>query len=250
MKISQNKRITISLLVISALFWMLLLVNPGHIMAMRYCHVFTLCPSPTSFQMLLEMKFFSSQFIGWGLMVIAMMLPKLILPIQFIYKQSFKRYRFVCSLLFVFGYILTWMIVGVFMIAIIMGFNLLLPMSYIPAMGMFAIAIVWEISPMKQWFLNLGHDHRILPAFGWKAFRDSLSFGLTHGVWCIGSGWALMLFPMLLPEGHNVAMLMVTFVMISEHLENPRFPKWFLTPRLKLLKIIISQTKIRLITAF
>lgn len=249
MKLSQNKRITISLLVISALFWMLLLVNPGHIMAMRYCHVFASCPSPTSFQMLLGMKFFSSQFIGWGLMVVAMMLPKLILPIQFIYQQSFKRYRFVCALLFVLGYMQIWMIAGFFMITVIMGFNLLLPLSYIPAMGLFAIAIVWEISPMKQWFLNLGHDHRILSAFGWKAFRDSLFFGLTHGVWCFGSGWALMLFPMLLPKGHNLAMLLVTFIMISEHLENPRFPMWFLPPRLKLLKIIIAQTRIKLITS-
>ena len=102
---------------------------------------------------------------------------------------------------------------------------------------------------MKQWFLNLGHDHRILSAFGWKAFRDSLFFGLTHGVWCFGSGWALMLFPMLLPKGHNLAMLLVTFIMISEHLENPRFPMWFLPPRLKLLKIIIAQTRIKLITS-
>ena len=248
MKLSQNKRIAINLVIISIFVWTLLLVNPGHIMAMKYCHVFASCPSATSFQMLLEMKLFSAQLIGWGLMVVAMMLPKLILPIQFIYQQSFKRYRFLCSLLFVFGYILVWMVVGVFMIEIIMGVNLLLPMSYIPAFVLFVIALVWEISPIKQRFLNLGHDHRILSAFGWKAFRDSLFFGLTHGVWCIGSGWALMLFPMLLPKGHNLAMLVVTFIMISEHLEYPRFPKWLFIPRMKLLRIIVVQTKIKLMT--
>ncbi|MBP4139314.1 copper chaperone [Flavobacterium geliluteum] len=246
MKLSQNKRIAINLVIISIFVWTLLFVNPGHIMAMKYCHVFVSCPSATSFQMLLEMKLFSAQLIGWGLMVVAMMLPKLILPIQFIYQQSFKRYRFLCSLLFVFGYLLVWMIVGVFMIEIIMGVNLLLPGSYIPALGLFLIAVVWEISPMKQRFLNLGHDHQVLSAFGWKAFRDSLFFGLTHGVWCVGSGWALMLLPMLLPKGHNVAMLIVTFIMISEHLEYPRFPQWLFITRFKLLKIIVVQTKIRL----
>ncbi|CAD0000667.1 copper chaperone [Flavobacterium chungangense] len=246
MELSQNKRIAINIVIISIFVWTLLLVNPGHIMAMKYCHVFASCPTATSFQMLLQMKLFSSQLIGWALMVIAMMLPKLILPIQFIYKHSFKRYRFLCSLLFVFTYLLVWMVIGVFMIEIIMGVNLLLPISYIPALVLFVIVVIWEISPIKQRFLNLGHNHRILSAFGWKAFRDSFFFGFTHGVWCIGSGWALMLFPMLLPKGHDLAMLIVTFVMISEHLEYPRFPKWLFVPRMKLLKIIVVQTKIRL----
>jgi predicted metal-binding membrane protein len=249
MKLSKNKRITISLIIISVsiLVWMLLLVNPGHIMAMKHCHVFASCPTATSFEMLLEMKLFSAQLIGWGLMVVAMMLPKLILPIQFICQQSFKRYRFLCSLLFVLGYLLVWMLAGVFMIEVIMGLNLLLPMSYIPAFVVFIIAILWEFSPIKQRFLNRGHDHRILSAFGWKACSDSLLFGITHGVWCIGSGWALMLFPMLLPEGHNLSMILVTFMMISEHLEQPRFPQWHFKPRLKLVRIIVAQTRIKLL---
>ena len=250
MKLSRNNRIAINLVIISIslLVWILLLINPGHIMTMEHCHVSASGPSATSLKMLLEMNPFSSQLIGWGLMVVAMMLPKLILPIQFIYRQSFRCYRFLCSLLFVFGYLTAWMVAGVFMVAAIIGLNLLMPLSYIPALGVFIIAVIWQFSPVKQRFLNLGHDHRILPAFGFAAFRDSLFFGLKHGVWCIGAGWALMLFPMLLPQGHNLAMIIVTFIMLSEHLEHPKFPQWRFNLRLKLVRIIIAQARIRLMS--
>lgn len=248
MKLSQNNRIKINFVIIgiSILVWVLLLINPGHIMTMEHCHVSASGPSAASLQMLLEMNPFSSQLIGWELMVIAMMLPKLILPIQSIYIHSFKRYRFLCSFLFVLGYVSAWMVAGIFMVAAIIGLNLLMPMSYIPALGVFIIAVIWQSSPIKQRFLNLGHNHRPLSAFGWPAFRDSLLFGIEHGVWCIGAGWALMLFPMLLPMGHNLAMIIVTFIMISEHLEHPGFPRWHFKFRLKLLRAIIAQTKIKL----
>jgi predicted metal-binding membrane protein len=249
MRLSRNNRIKINFVIIgiSILVWVLLLINPGHIMTIEHCHVSASGPSTASLQMLLEMNPFSSQLIGWGLMVVAMMLPKLISPIQSIYIQSFKRYRFLNALLFVLGYIIVWMVAGVFMIGVIIGLNLLMPMSYIPALGVFIIAVVWQFSPIKQQFLNLGHDHRTLSAFGWASFRDSLHFGVMHGVWCVGAGWALMLFPMLLPQGHNLAMIIVTFIMISEHMEHPRFPQWHFNLRLKLLRIIVAQTRIKLI---
>jgi predicted metal-binding membrane protein len=85
-----------------------------------------------------------------------------------------------------------------------------------------------------------------LAAFGWAAYRDALMFGVMHGVWCVGSGWALMMLPMLLPEGHNLAMVIVTFIMLSEHFEHPRIPRWRMGFRGKLFRIVIAQTQIRL----
>lgn len=248
MKLSRNNRIIINLVIlsISAFVWVLLLINPGDIMTIEHCHVSASGPSAASLNMLLAMNPFSSQLIGWGLMVVAMMLPKLIPPIQAICMQSFKRYRFLLSSLFILGYLSTWMLAGVVMIGVILGLNLLMPMSYIPALAVGIVAVIWQFSPIKQRFLNLGHDHRPLAAFGWAANRDALLFGVMHGVWCIGSGWALMLFPMLLPKGHNLAMIIATFMMISEHMEHPRFPAWYLSFRLKLLRIIIAQTSIKL----
>src|SRR3546814_20852665 len=76
------------------------------------------------------------------------------------------------------------------MYGVILGVNLLMPMSYIPALVVGIIALVWQFSPVKQRCLNRGHDHRPLAAFGWRAHRDALLFGSVHGIWCVGSGWA------------------------------------------------------------
>ncbi|WP_460473396.1 copper chaperone [Emticicia fontis] len=219
-------------------------------MSVQHCHVSDSGPSNASLKMLLAMNPFSSLLTGWGLMVVAMMLPKLIFPIQLIYASSLKRQRLLSSLLFIFGYIGVWMIVGSFMIAIILGVHLLMPGSYIPAIVLGIIAIIWQFSPIKQRCLNRGHDHWTLAAFGWAANRDAILFGVMHGVWCVGAGWALMLLPMLLPVGHNLAMILVTFIMLSEHLEHPQFPRWRIDFRLKLFRIIVAQTKTRLQASF
>jgi predicted metal-binding membrane protein len=248
MKLSGTERFKIGFVIIgiSLVAWLLLLVNPGHIMTMEHCHVSAAGPSAASLNMLLQMNPFSSQLLGWGLMVAAMMLPKLIVPVQAIYLRSLRRYRFRCSSLFVLGYLTVWMIAGVFMVGIIIGLNLLMPGSYLPALGALIIAVVWQFSPVKQKFLNLSHDHYALRAFGWAANRDSLEFGVKHGLWCVGSGWALMLFPMLLPQGHNLAMIVVTYVMIAEHLEHPAAKIWRIRFPVKLLKYTLARTQMKL----
>jgi len=248
MRVSGKLRTTISLVIlgISILVWVLLLINPGQIMDVEHCHISYSGSCPASPQMLLEMNPVSSLLMGWGLMVVAMMFPKLILPIQYIYAYSLKRHRLLSAFLFILGYIAVWMVMGIFMIAIILGLHLLMPNSYLPAIGLGVIAIIWQFSPIKQHFLNKGHDHWTLAAFGWAANRDALLFGVMHGVWCVGSGWALMLLPMLLPQGHNIAMMIVTLIMLNEHLEHPQVPRWRIDFRWKLLRAIVAQTQIKI----
>ena len=129
---------------------------------------------------------------------------------------------------------------------LILAANFYFPQSFVPAILIGVIAIFWQFTPIKQRFLNRGHYHRPLAAFGLAAKRDALSFGLAHGFWCFCSGWALMLFPMLMPVGHNAAMLAVTLIMVSEHMEHPRIPKWYFGTRLKLLRIVWAQARLRL----
>jgi len=240
----------------SLVVWVLLLVNPCNIMTIEHCVMpeTVLCSGNTiapievnSFNTLLELNPFSMQLLGWGLMVMAMMLPKLTAPIQHIYIRSFKRYRFIFAMLFIFGYLSIWMIAGIIMTAIILFFNFLFPMSLLPAFCIGLMAWIYQCSPAKQLFLNRGHDHKSLPAFGFPAFRAVTVFGVMHGVWCVGSGWALMLFPMLLPEGHNIAMIIVTIMMISEHMEHPQPIKWGFKPRIILIKYLIAQVKFKLL---
>lgn len=239
-----RKSVSFCMLGVSAVFWILLLINPTKTLAIRHCAV-TTCPPTATFQTPLAMNSILALLAGWTLMVVTMMLPKLIMPIQHIYARSFRRQRFLSILLFVFGYAFVWTLVGIFMIAATLELRPLSPNSYLPAIGLGIIAVIWQFSPIKQRCLNRGHDHRSLTAFGLAANRDALVFGVMHGVWCVGSGWALMLLPALLPAGHNLAMIVVAFIMVGEHFEHPQTPRWSLNFRGKLFRMIIAQTQIK-----
>lgn len=225
-------------IILSTIFWIVLIFDPLNLLNGQSCHI-TESSSADGIS-------FSGLMIGWGLMVLAMMLPKLISPIEQIYEFSLKRKRLSSSVLFVLGYTTLWVIVGFFMNMVIVYLHSILPGSYIPAIVVGAIALIWQVSPIKQQFLNRGHDHRAIKAFGWQADADAFLFGLEHGLWCFGAGWALMWFPMLLPQGQNVTMLLVMFVMVSEHMEHPQVPSWKINFRLKLWRIFKKRTQMRL----
>jgi len=101
-----------------------------------------------------------------------------------------------------------------------------MPQSYLPATIVGLIALLWQASPFKQRCLNRCHSHRPLAAFGFAADLDVFRFGLEQGLWCVASCWAAMLFPMLLPEGHFIAMAAVAVLMFCERLDPPRAPAW------------------------
>ena len=221
-------------------------VNHGSMMTLAHGPVTDSGASPVSFQMLLEMNPISSLTAGWALMLLAMMSPTLITPIHHIRERSFKRRRARSVTLFVVSYAAIWMTAGGVLIAVMLMLNLLAPQSYLPAVGVGIIAVVWQCSPIKQRCLNRGHNHSELAAFGIAADLDALRFGMRHGVWCVGSCWALMLLPLLLPQGHFAAMAVVTYVMTSERLEQPRPLRWRLRFPGKLMRIVVAQTRIRL----
>jgi predicted metal-binding membrane protein len=196
--------------------------------------------------MLLAMNPPSSLMAGWALMLVAMMFPTLIAPIGHIVERSFKHRRAWSVALFILGYAAIWMAAGVVSLSVRLALSLLVPRSLLPAVVVGIAAFVWQCSPIKQRCLNRNHNHRELAAFGFAADLDVLRFGVTHGLWCVGSCWALMLFPMLLPEGHLAAMAAVSLLMISERLEQPHRLSWRLTLRGKLMRILIAQARIRL----
>ena len=236
--INSPNAVSWAILVSSFLFWIILLFDPLNLLNGQSCHIAT---TETS-----EASSFSGLMIGWTLMVLAMMLPKLISPIEHIFDRSLKRKRISSSLIFIAGYTLVWVILGFFMNLVIVALHSKMPGSYIPALVIGGIALIWQFSPIKQRFLNRGHDHRAIKTFGWSASGDAFNFGLEHGIYCFGAGWALMWFPMLLPQGHNLAMLLVMFIMVSEHMEHPQVPQWRFDLRLKLWRIIKAQTKLKL----
>lgn len=248
MRTSRRDSLTITILIVmvSGLAWVFLLANSGHAAPIEPRDVTYCGSSKAQITMSLEVNPISSRVTGWGLMVIAMMLPKLIVPIHGIYERSFKRSRLSSALLFVFGYITVWIAAGLLIHASILALNSALPNSYLPTLGLGIVVIVWQFSPLKQRCLNKAHDHGIPAAFGWRAYRDSILFGIKHGILCVGSCWGLMLLPVLLPAGHTPAMITMTFIMLSEHLERPRQARWRVDLRAKLFRIIMAQTQINL----
>jgi predicted metal-binding membrane protein len=242
----QRRQINALILFISAAVWIMLLFNPGSLMTVAHCPVTDAGVSSASLQMMLAMNPVSSLAAGWCLMLIAMMLPTLFAPICHIIERSFKRRRIRAVTLFLVGYAVIWIAAGFVLIAVMLLLNLLMPQSIVPAVGVGIVAVLWQCSPVKQRCLNRGHNHKELAAFGIAADLDALNFGLTHGVWCVASCWALMLFPMLLSQGHFAAMAIVTYVMISERLEQPRPLSWRLGFPAKLLKIVLARFRIRI----
>jgi predicted metal-binding membrane protein len=163
---------------------------------------------------------------NWALMLVAMMAPMLVAPIYHIRISSFARRRTRSTILFAAGYGMIWMAAGVVIVGVELMVTWLIPQSYLPATIVGLIAVVWQASPFKQRCLNRCHSHRPLAAFGIAADLDVLRMGLEQGLWCTGSCWAAMLFPMLLPEGHVVAMAAVAVLMFCERLDPPKAPAW------------------------
>ena len=184
----------------------------------------------------------ASWAINWFLMLVAMMAPTLIIPLWYIRVRSFARRRLRSSALFVFGYAAVWMTVGALVLAADTGLKLLHGQSFWSAATLAMIALVWQTSPAKQRCLNRCHTHRSFAAFGASADVDALRFGVSHGVWCVGSCWALMLFPMLLPLGHVAAMAAVSILVFSERLERPTPPGWRFRGLGKATRIVLAQT--------
>ncbi len=171
---------------------------------------------------------------GWLLMVIAMMAPMLLPPLDHIRISSFSHRRTRSSLLFLFGYVVMWLAA----LLLMKGLTSLLKqggqyffsqtLSATLFSGLIAalLAGVWQLSPYKQWCLNQCYAHPPVAAFGWQADIAALRYGLEHGLWCIGSCWALMLFADSLSQWHVIGMALVAIIMFGERLEPPQRPSW------------------------
>jgi predicted metal-binding membrane protein len=183
---------------------------------------------------------------SWLLMLVAMMSPVLIAPICHIRFRSF-RYRRVRSVaLFVAGYAAPWTALGGVLMTMDLAVKSFAPPVYLAPACMAVIALVWQCSPIKQRCLNRCHAHTELAAFGTAADLDAIRFGTTHGLWCAGSCWALMLFPMLLPSGQVPAMALVSALIFSERIERPMQPSWRWRGLGRVARLVIGQTRIRL----
>lgn len=225
-------RVRFSVLLVTSSIWILVIAQP-HGMA-GHTH-----PHAVNFA---EVQMLAAD---WTLMLVAMMAPLLIPSVYYVRQRSFKHRRARAVALFVAGYGALWMAAGAVVLAIEISIKLLAPMSFLPAAGAALIAVVWQFSPIKQRALNRCHSHTELAAFGAAADLAVLRFGLTHGVWCLVSCWALMLFPMLLPSGRVAAMAAVAFLVFSERLDRPMPPSWRFRGLTSVKRMVVARARIQ-----
>lgn len=238
----ERAQVRSPILLLCTAAWFVLGVEPGS-MALHAHHGGAMPGmGAASVQMMLAHNPLGSLGLGWALMLVAMMAPLLIGPIQHIRDRSFASRRALSISLFVAGYAAIWMLVGAMMLTLAFVVRTIAGDSILPVTLALVVAVVWQFSPLKQLCLNWGHVHLALAAFGRAADLDAIRFGLVHGFWCVGSCWALMLLPVLVAEGHLLAMAAVTVFLIAERFERPMPLRWSLRVPNKTLRIAIAQT--------
>lgn len=219
-------RVRLPLLLVSAAAWLVLVIQP---------HEAAVCMMPS-------MRWTpASLFAASALMFAAMMAPLIGPPVLHVRERSFASRRTRATVLFVLGYGVPWLVASAVLL-VAASWIVSKESPLLLALTIAAVAL-WQCSPLKQRCLNRSHAHTALAAFGWKADRDVLRFGLVHAWWCIGSCFALMLLPMLFTRGHLAIMAGMTLWMIGERLERPTPPAWRWRGPMNVIRIAVGQAK-------
>jgi predicted metal-binding membrane protein len=163
--------------------------------------------------------------VNWPVMLAAMMLPLLTAPLRHVRDRSFARRRARAVGLFLAGYAALWLLAGaaLLVIALAIGDSGSGLFATVPAV---LLAAVWQCSPARQHCVNRGHRHPPLASAGATADLAVFRFGASHGWWCVGSCWGLMLVAILIPAWHLPAMAVASIWLAAERMDGPAVPGW------------------------
>lgn len=161
---------------------------------------------------------------SWLAMLVAMMTPLLVDPIDHLWTRSFRSVRGRRVALFALAYALAWTTAG-WLLASASSYLTSMAPGASPAVAAVALALAWQTTPAKQICLNRCHALPTIRAFG-PGDREVLYFGLRFGWWCFGSCWALMLVSMCVGGPHVLVMAATTAVAVGERHAACRPPEW------------------------
>lgn len=228
--------------------WSVLALYGNDLALPAFCSTETLraMPLSVSFDLALMLNSPAKLAAGWALMLAAMMSPLMIAPLRHVQERSFAKRRARAMLLFAAGYMAVWMAAGFGLQATALAARWAEPAPLVCLGLATTIALLWQVSPAKQWCLNRCHSRPPLSAFGAAADRDTFGFGLANGASCVGACWALMLLPLFLVQAHLLAMVGVTLFILAERLENPAPLAWRWRGAGRALRIIAAQACMRL----
>jgi predicted metal-binding membrane protein len=169
----------------------------------------------------------TAEILPWLVMLLAMMPPLLTQPVAYLWDRSFSRRRWRAIGLFVGGYGAIWTLAGIGLMATAILISELSRQVRLPVViPSIVLALLWQCSPAKQMCLNRCHRQPRLSAFGLAADMDSLRYGLSSAVWCVGTCWTLMLIPLIVQSMHLLAMAVVSVLLLAERLAEARPARW------------------------
>lgn len=232
----------------SLMAWLVLGFHGGGLTLPALCSTEPLATMPlsVSFELALLLNSPAKLAAGCVLMIAATMLPLMIAPLRHIQERSFAKRRTRATLLFGTGYMTVWMAAGMALQAVALAARWAEPAPLTCLTAAAVIALLWQVSPAKQWCLNRCHRQPHLAAFGAAADRDAFGYGLANGAACVGACWALMLLPLLLAQAHLLGMAAVTLFILAERLENPAPLAWRWRGPGRALRIVAAQARFHL----
>lgn len=226
--------------------WFVLALGETGVVLQSLCSagaLWLLAPSPT-FALALVLSSPAQIAASWALMLAAMMLPLTIDHLRHVHLRSFANRRTRSKLLFLCAYLSVWAAAGVVLQVVAVAARLGLPTLCVALV--FGSAVLWQVSPAKQWCLNRCHRQPALAAFGGRADWDLLRYGARVGAACVGACSALMVLPLVVEQYHLAVMIAVGIFIYAERLEKPAPLCWRWRGAGKALRIALAQTRMRL----
>ncbi|CCV11602.1 DUF2182 domain-containing protein [Mesorhizobium sp. STM 4661] len=166
--------------------------------------------------------------LSWFCMLLAMMPPLLGSPLRHVWQGSLPSRRLHAVAQFLWGYAAVWCVAGLALVPIsLLFFGLFAERDLLRICLGVAIALAWQRTPMKRNSLRLCRARPVVAEFDSKAEGDPLRFGATHGIWCVGSCWGMMLVPLLAPGFlHTATMVLITFAAVVERGPAASWANW------------------------
>jgi predicted metal-binding membrane protein len=177
-------------------------------------------------QLLLAINAPMAMALAWLAMLVAMMTPLIALPLSHVRNSSLASRRWRAAATFLLGYFGCWFLAAVPLLATALMLRVMAGGATAVFVAAIALALLWSASPLQQAAQNRAHRLRRIGLFGFTADRDCIVYGAALGCWCIASCWAWMLVPLFASDGHVLAMLAVSAIVMAERLRGPGPARW------------------------
>lgn len=179
---------------------------------------------------------------GWLVMLLAMM-PLLFSPVlAHSMRSSILRYRFIAGAAAACGYTIVWIAAATLLLPMAILLRAIFDDAWSAMAAGVAIALTWSASPWAQQIRNWCHRTRRLSARGAFVARDNFVWGFRSGELCVLACWPWMALPLLVEDGHTIAMALATAIAFIERSAPARFVRWRCPACFSVLLVWIRRT--------